>query len=86
MKTFFALYHSGEEGGILCTSSTSAGVTGLSLHSGLLLKTLTILPHMYDRDGDEDDDDDDDDDEREPQEIFTNNVILGQAHSLRCSK
>ena len=47
---------------------------------------------MYDRDGDEDDDDDDDDDddavddETEPHEIFMNNVILGQAHSLRCSK
>ena len=59
-------------------------MTGLSLHSGLLLKTLTILPHIHDRDDDhEDDDDDDDDDETEPHEIFTNNVILGQAHSLQ---
>ena len=69
-------------------------MTGLSLHSGLLLKTLTILPHIYDHDGDDDDEDDDDDDdddeeednETEPHEIFTNNVILGQAHSLQYSK
>ena len=52
-------------------------MTGLSLHSGLLLKTLTILPHIYDHDGDDDDDDDDDDgDETEPHDIFANNVIL----------
>ena len=62
-------------------------MTGLSLHSGLLLKTLTILPHIYDHDGDDEDyDDDDDDDETEPHDIFANNVILGQAHSLQCSK
>ena len=43
-------------------------MTGLSLHSGLLLKTLTILPHIYDHDGDDEDydDDDDDDDNDEP--------------------
>ena len=28
-------------------------MTGLSLHSGLLLKTLTILPHIYDHDEEE---------------------------------
>ena len=68
-------------------------MTGLSLHSGLLLKTLTILPHIYDHDDDDDDDEEEEDNdeeeednETEPHEIFTNNVILGQAHSLQYSK
>ena len=61
-------------------------MTGLSLHSGLLLKTLTILPHIYDHDDDDDEEEEEEDNETEPHEIFTNNVILGQAHSLQYSK